>query len=428
MRRLHLLFLVAACSSNRSSPADNLSCGNGTQQVGDLCVPIDAAPGDAPPADAGPDAAIDAQPDAPADARGPDAPWPDAAIQPDESTAFAIDPAHDNLQPTDTVHSPLTPLWTATFPGHISYPLVVGGLVIVSAYGTPSTIRALGVTTGALAWGPIATDGVNQLAYDAGRIFALDANGHLTAWDLATGYHVWTIQILGESFFNGPPVASNGVIYVNGTGSAGKTFAFDEQTGAMLWQQSTIDGSHGCVAVAGGTVYEAESCDDMWAWNALTGAQQWTHAGGCTGGGGTAPSVYSGQIWQRDLSGGNVIYNASGTPVGTFAGTAAPAFHAGTAFYQASGRLKAVDLATNTVRWTFAGDSQLCTSPVVAGAGGQVFVASSLGHVYEVDEVTGTQRSVHTIAGSITCFSETDTITIAEGHLLVPTSTSLVVY
>jgi outer membrane protein assembly factor BamB len=88
----------------------------------------------------------------------------------------------------------------------------------------------------------------------------------------------------------------------------------------------------------------------------------------------------------------------------------------------------AVDIATDTIRWTFSGDGQLCTSPVVAGAGHQVFIGSRNGRVYELDEMTGTQRSIHDVGAAVTCFSESNSITLADDHLLVPAGTELVVY
>ena len=188
------------------------------------------------------------------------------------------------------------------------------------------------------------------------------------------------------------------------------------------------NGSDGCPAVAGGVVYEAEACAQLSAWNALTGSQLWFHSGNCTGGGGAAPAVYNGLIWERDWAQGNVIIDHNGNAVGSFAASAIPAFHGGKVFYQTSGTVSAVDIATDTLKWAFSGDGHLCTSPVIAGAGGQVFVGSSSGNVYEIDEATGVQRSVHNVGASVTCFSETNTMTLGEDHLLVPVGTQLFVY
>lgn len=421
------MLALAACSSSQSHGED-VTCGAGTQQIDDVCLPAmtDAGQQDAAPADAGVDARPDAPTDAAVDAGGPDAPWLDAAIQADEATAFAIDPAHDNLQPTDTVASPLAPTWTASFDGAVSFPLVVGGLVIVSVAGSPPTVRALDLHTGALVWGPIVFGERELLAYDEGRLFAIDFNGRVTALDLVTGRQLWMFEILPGATFFGPPIAVGGTVYINGPGS--RASAFDEQTGALRWQSSAIDSSDGCLAVSGGALYQTAVCEEIFAWNALTGAELWSHAGTCSGGGGASPSVFGGHIWERDDLGNDVIYDLTGTSIGTFAADAAPAFHGGTAYYETNQRLKAVDIATRTTLWTFAGDGRLCTAPVVAGTGGQVFVGSALGHVYELDATTGAQRSVHDVGSAITCFTETDAMALGEGHLFVPAGNRLVVY
>ncbi|HEX7600032.1 MAG TPA: PQQ-binding-like beta-propeller repeat protein, partial [Polyangiaceae bacterium] len=103
------------------------------------------------------------------------------------------------------------------------------------------------------------------------------------------------------------------------------------------------------------------------------------------------------------------------------------ALHAGTAFYLRKGVLTAVDAKTSALEWTFTGDGHLCTSPVVAGAGAQVFVGSSSGNVYELDEVSGAQKSVSN-AGKVTCGTETNAVSIGLGHLVVPTGNGLVAY
>jgi outer membrane protein assembly factor BamB len=422
MRALLFAAALAACSSTHP---DDVTCGPGTELIDDVCLPVhaDAGHGDATPADAAIDASPDAPPDAAIDA-SPDAP-PDAAIQGDEATAFSIDPAHDNLQPADTVASPLVPAWTASFDGAVSYPLIVGGMAIVAVSGSPPTVRALDVHTGALVWGPIVFGVPQLLAYDAGQVFAFDFHGHLTALDLVTGAQRWVIEVYRGATFGSVPVATGGIVYIDGPGS--RTTAYDEQTGTMRWQSQGVGGDGG-VAISGGVTYQTSVCEAISAWDALTGAVQWSHNGTCSGGGGASPSVYGGMIWERDAFADDVIWSQTGTANTPFVADAAPAFHGGTVFYQTNGSVKAFDIATGAPMWTFTGDGQLCTAPVVAGSGGQVFAGSRLGHVYEIDENTGAQRSVHDAGGAITCFSETNMMTLGENHLLVPAGNQLVAY
>jgi outer membrane protein assembly factor BamB len=389
---------------------------------------------DAPAADAGA-VAIDSRVfdavvalDASVDARNIDA---DVNVPGGEATNFSIDSAHDNGQPADAIASPLAPIWTSTFGGHVSYPLVVNGLVIVSANESEPNVRALDVQTGALVWGPIAFTFAVTLAYDQGLVFALDRSGNMAAIDASTGEELWIESVPNpdeEVYYDAPPVASGGLVFVNSTEYGGSTVAIDEVTGTLVWANHTFDGSSGSVAVANNTVYESEEIDRVTAWNALTGDEVWEHLGNGDGCCGKAPAVYGTQIWDHDSSQSLVLDNGSGAEVGSFVSDTLPAFDAGTAFYEANGVVSAVDIATAAVRWSFTGDGQLCTAPVAAGAGGQVFVGSKSGNVYELDETTGNQRSVTTVGAAVTCFTETDSMALAENHLVVPAGNLLVVF
>jgi outer membrane protein assembly factor BamB len=363
------------------------------------------------------------------DASGYDAAGWDASANGDgEAPSYAIDPAHDNAQPGEAVATPLAPAWTTSFGGNVSYPIVAGGRVFVSAAGSQPSVTAFDVATGHVDWGPLAYGAAVMLAYDGGRLFVLDGSGNLAALDATSGSRQWSTQLTGQIDFWSPPVAASGLVYVNGLESGGTTYAVDEGTGKTVWTADTFDGSEGTVAVSQGVVYEAEACDQLSAFDALTGHLDWYHSTSCTGGGGKAPAVYQGLIWVRDWAIGNVVIDSSGNSAGSFAASVGPSFHGGTAFYVNGGSLTAVDVATGTIRWTFAGDGNLCTSAVVAGARGQVFVASSAGSVYEVDESTGMQVSVDKSVAAVTCGSETEAMSLAEGHLFVPAGSSLVVY
>jgi outer membrane protein assembly factor BamB len=246
--------------------------------------------------------------------------------------------------------------------------------------------------------------------------------------DATNGHALWNVSLQGQIFFDSPPVASGGLVYIDGLESGGTTYAVSETTGAVAWTANTFDGSDGTVAVAGGVVYEAEACDQLSAFNATSGVLNWFHSGNCTGGGGTAPSVYSGLIWERDWASGNVIINTAGQSAGAFTAQYLPAFHNHVAFYTAANTVSAVDLTNNTLKWSFTGDGMICTSAVVAGAGGQVFAGSGSGNVYEIDEATGMQRSVSDAGSPVSCGSEKQAMSLATGHLFVPAGNSLVAY
>ena len=453
-RGVCLLALVAAsaCGGSQVWAGSNVVCGSGTQQSGKICIlsPPDASglscgPGtvqvgnECLPEGGGPVAGSDGGPVAGSDAGfivgqpvGEDAGTSDEAGT--QSTNFGIDAAHHNAQPFDVVVSPLTPAWTLHFNGSVGYPLIVHGLAIVAVREQPPNVRAVDLQTGTPVWGPVSTGlPAIGIAYDGGSVFVLDGGGNLAAFDALTGTAFWTktlpVPFLGVS----PPVASGGIVYVNSLGSDNATHAFDARDGTLLWHVPARSGSDGAVAVGGGEVYSAEVCRTLFVLDARTGKLNLAERGDCLGDGGRAPAVYRDAIWERDLADGNAIVGLAGETRGEFGTNILPAFHGDTAFYLGSNdklvtALSAVDIATNLIEWSFAGDGHLCTSAAVAGGAGQVFVGSSSGNVYELDEATGSVRSVHNAGSAVLCGSETMSMALGAGHLLVPATNTLIAY
>ncbi|HEY2512127.1 MAG TPA: PQQ-binding-like beta-propeller repeat protein [Polyangiaceae bacterium] len=357
-----------------------------------------------------------------------DASEPFVPVDAGPASSFGVDPAHDNCVLDASIASPLKPAWTASFDGGVTYPVVVGDRAIVAVNEAEPNLRALDLATGALDWGPLVVGGSVMLAAEGTTVFALTGSGELFAYDATSGHALWSTQLQGQIDFWSPPVASGGLVYVNGLESGGTTYAINASNGQTAWTADTFDGSEGTVAVLNGVVYEAEACDQVSAFDAYSGALHWYHSTSCTGGGGTTPAAYGNEIWVRDTPLGNVILDTGGAVKGSFNGNVLPAFHDGTVFYANGTNITAVDLATSMQKWTFAGDAEICTAPVVAGASGQVFVGSRSGNVYELDEATGAQRSVNDAGAAVVCGSETTSMGMAPGRLLVPVANGLVAY
>ena len=341
---------------------------------------------------------------------------------------WAINPSHDNAQPNDRVQSPLTKRWTAHFTGPVSFPIAAIGRVFVSVAEAQPNVRALDLQTGAVLWGPIATGSKVWIACDAVNVYALDRDGTLSAFDVSDGHTSWSTKLTLQYDYESPPVAAAGMVFVDGMGIGGTTYAVDGGNGTIRWTADTFDGSGGSVAVSGNTVYEAEACDQVSAFDLMTGSRRWFHSGNCTGGGGTTPAVAVGRVWVRDWAEGNIILDLNGNSMGTFAVDRPPSMHGGFAFYVRSQTLWAIDVESNVSKWSFAGDNKLCTSAVIAGLGGQVFVGSSGGNLYELDEATGVQRSVDVAGTAVSCSSDIQGMAIAQNHLLAPVGNDLVVY
>jgi outer membrane protein assembly factor BamB len=347
------------------------------------------------------------------------------------SSCLAVDPAHDNAVPDAAVASPLQPAWTASFGGQVSYPVLAGTSVVIAASEVEADVQAFDLETGARLWGPVDFGSFPLLAAEGNTIVAEETAGNLSALDAADGHILWNVQLPGESAYWYAPVAFGGIVYVAGSAEGTATFAIDESTGRTLWTAHPSSG--GNIAVGTSAIYEDDGCQTLYAIDALDGAIGWFHQGSCAGQGSAVPSAYDDLIWVRDplvrMTDG-LILDSSGEVQGTFSATDTPALHGGTAFY-VSPEVTAVDIQSQTVRWSFAGDGTLCTAAVVAGGAGQVFVAGSSGNVYELDEATGTQRSVHHLASATICAgdgSEKPALGLARDHLLVPAFNELVVY
>ena len=222
-----------------------------------------------------PDAASSADAASAADA----APSPDGAVAdggsidngPSRSVNASINAAHDGTQPNDIIASPLTKRWSLTIQGGVySYPVIADGRLFLSYADGQSRLAAYALGDGQLLWGPIGLASTVLLTYDGGVLVGLDRTGTLSGWDAATGRSLWSETLPTQWVFDAAPVASNGLIYVNGLGSGGTIYAVEPATGRMRWS-TPYYGGDGAVAVGDGTIYQVSGCALVSALNALTG-------------------------------------------------------------------------------------------------------------------------------------------------------------
>jgi outer membrane protein assembly factor BamB len=339
---------------------------------------------------------------------------------PTQAPNFRIDAAHTAGQPGETLAPPLKPAWSYDAGQAVNYPLVADGRVFIT---TANMVTALDTQSGAVVWGPNALGDGLLHAYDSGRLFVLTKSGLLMALDASNGVQLWSASLQGQLDFWSPPVAADGVVYVNGLESGGTTYAVDAATGALLWTGGTFDGSNGAVAIGYGGVYEAEACSQTTAWWAHDGSQLWHYSTGCTGGGGAAPALYRHRLYVRDWAAGNTILDiTTGTSVGSWVGTVPPAFSDGIGYYLQKGTLRGITTDTSTVKWSFAGDGALTSAPVVAGP--YAYVGSSSGNLYALDG-HGQQVWTTKLAAGINSAAETNSMAVAEGTLLVPAGNTI---
>jgi outer membrane protein assembly factor BamB len=319
------------------------------------------------------------------------------------ASTYLINPAHTAMVAPVKLTAPLMRAWTKSLGAPVSFPLVVGATVYVTTNGeSPETsgsdahVFALDASTGSTIWSAdLPGASFANIAYDDGRIFAMegenDAQGAaLHAYDAATGALTWTAaRPLNEFFFDAPPVAYQGIVYTYGEGDGGTVYAYDEATGTLLWQQLTEDGGEGSPAVSEAGVFVAEGCQQVYAFDRVSGAPLWRHEGPCSGGGGETPLLDGDTLFVRDSLDGNLALDTTtGAPTAiAFASDVPPALDGAQLFTVTGGTLAASDAVKGTTSWTFAGDGRLATSPLVAGE--TVYVGSSEGNLYAVREDTG---------------------------------------
>ncbi len=354
------------------------------------------------------------------------------------AVAYHVNPLHTGAQAADSLTGNLQARWTKDLGGNVSYPVVAEGKVFVTvanATGYGTKLHALDLATGAPAWGPVDLGGTywwSASAYEAGRLFVLNYDGILRAFDAATGAQQWLVDLPGQWAFTSAPTAWKGVVYTGGAGSGGTVYAVSAATGSILWAQPVVNGDHSSPVATDFGVYVSYSCPNVHQLDSVTGAQLWRYGDGCSGGGGKTAALGPYGLYVRDAGGDIVLDPKTGALTGVFSAGPIPAL-AGTSGYFLNGSvLEARDLAGGTVLWSFSGDGGLTSAPVTAN--GYVYVGSSSGNVHALRASTG--EVVRTVnAGSAIPVPDEHNVSqpltgmaIGLGHLVVPATRTVTVY
>lgn len=286
-------------------------------------------------------------------------------------SSYQGDPAHDGHSTDTSFVAPFTERWTTSLGGNVGYPVIADGRVFTSVQHAPAygnDVVAMSLATGEVLWGPTSIGGVywtGSIAHDAGRLFAINGDGLLTAMDATTGEVAWTTQLTGQHSFTSPPTAVAGTVYVGGAGVGGTLYAVDETDGSITWRASVANGDHSSPAVDATGVYVSYACEQTYKFD-LSGALLWHHATDCSGGGGRTPVLHDGKVYVRDDSKQPVVLDAAtGEVTGSFSARHAPAFDDTHMAAVANGVLTVSEVASGTALWhTSGGDS--VTAPLIA--------------------------------------------------------------
>jgi outer membrane protein assembly factor BamB len=307
----------------------------------------------------------------------------------------------------------------------MAYPLIAGGRVFVTfrdPIRSSDMMAALDAVTGEVAWARPIGRGA-RLAYENGRVFALDAAGVATAVDAASGATLW-VRFVFEPFDATGPVARNGLLYMFLAWSGGSQYALDQTDGSTRWQAgATYDG--GTPAVDGRYVYVTDGYDCATsASDALTGVTVWAERFDCW---------YPGGEWTA-ANGAHVVTSSkqildAGSGLLWDEGFGGKAALAGALVLQLNGRvLQARDLRTGVLVWEFYGDGRLGGAPVVVNH--TVYIGSGSGLLHAVDLATGEPRWSAAVPFTCEYSCEYDAVGAAgmaagEGLLLVPAGGTL---
>ena len=246
--------------------------------------------------------------------------------------------------------------------------------------------------------GPVVADG---------RIFTVDADYQVRAFNAETGKRLWQVQAPVPSedgdAFGGGLAYENGRLFLS-TGYA-RLHAFTVEDGQALWEQSLSAPARAAPAVAGGVVVVVTVNNQTVGVEAETGRRLWNHVGfsetaGLIGGGvpaldgGMAVVPYSsGEVYALHLGTGQVMWGQSlsaarrGDSLADLADIrSSPVIDRGAVFVLShAGRMGAFDLRRGAALWQrrIGGVS----TPWVAGDA--LFVLANNGHVAGLNRTRG---------------------------------------
>ena len=370
---------------------------------------------------------------------------PGVPAEPGIANTYQNDPTHRGSVDDPAIDvATLTQAWTRTFPDQPSYAVIARDKVIVTAktaatgYGT--TLHAMDLDDGTTLWTADlgGTYWMSSVAYEDGRVFALNYNGLLRAFDEATGQLLWAQQ-LNQRSYSAPVTVRNNYVYATGSGSGGTLDVVNAMTGGFVWTRSIGNGSISSPAVDASGVYSSHSCDTQG--HSLFGVLLWELPSSCSGGGGKQVALDSAthRLYLRNARVGAVTTNVI---VDTRTGAVGPTIPAGSpyavgddaAFTVANNVLVKIDPTTGTQVWSMTGDANetLVGPPNIVND--VVIVGGRSGKVYGFSTATGARVWTSTTGQPVPAIDEqnvsqpTAAISIGLGHVVVPTDSGLRVF
>lgn len=370
----------------------------------------------------------------------------------DRVVSFQQGPQHSGRAPASSLRPPLVEKWrVAVEPPRTnatpSAPVIADGKVFVTSliYQQTALLYAFDLYSGERLWGPVELGGElgmrSGLAYDGGTLFAINNAGGVYAFDPDSGEMRWHRE-MGYRQWEAPPTAVDGVLYIGG-GSA--VYALRGSDGTDLWSWATEWGGSTAPAVSDGMLVVSYFGPQVYGLSTAGGRQRWHHSGRYVGGVGSTPAIHDGRVYVRSVSHEQampVLDLVSGEHVGEFDSWRPPAFDTDTGYFTFTSNrrmpehtcctLRAVDLDSGSIRWSFDLIGQGPGAPLVAN--GTVYIAAHSGDVYGLDRATGEVVFHENVGTNISTPGESGGpgpltgLGIGGGYLVVPADNQVVAY
>ncbi len=327
-------------------------------------------------------------------------------------------------------------VWTARIEGSSDRERLAAAPVVGSdmlfAVGSDGTIHAFDKNTGSRLWEFSEDDMADDMrpaafgggvSYDNGRVYATNGAGDAKALDAQTGEIAWKVHPAGP--LRGSPTIAFGQIYVMTQDN--QIIALDQQSGALLWNESGSSAQSGVFGVAApaagqGTVIAGYSSGELSAYRYENGRTLWADALARTNISTVVssltdidadPIIDSGRVYALGQGGRMAAYElVTGQRIWelNLAGISTPAIAGEWIFTLTDdARLLAIARSTGRVRWItqlqqFRDEEDregpiFWTGPVLAG--GNLWVASSRGEVWRVSAGEGSAQLFADIDNSV---------------------------
>ncbi|MEI6043424.1 MAG: S8 family serine peptidase [Chloroflexota bacterium] len=359
-------------------------------------------------------------------------------------SSFQVDVAHSGSISLTNFASTLQQRWAVGLDntgGFVSYALAgqhkVFALSSTPDVGTGNRLWALDPATGITLWGPLTITNTHYwgaLAYDNGRLFVLNDDNKLWAYNASDGSLAWNIDVVSGGYnytYKAPPVAANGLVFI----LVGNTLrAYSATNGQLSWSQAvsgqtdyTLIGSSIMVDQEG--VYVAGNCQKAAKFHLYDGSPVWTYDQGCSKSGQDA-ALHKGKLYLRSNSNpsGLILDASTGISLGNWLPSSLlPGFADKVAFVvNSSGGLEAWNTDTGTLLWQEQlQNGSFSVAPVVINQ--VAYVGANDGNLYAYDTSGNLLQQIATgVPNGLSDYRVVSGLGVGEDLLLIPSGKTLV--